>query len=173
MLHGDTFVHHHPEMAMSRAMKEFKKGRPQRKHVADKMEAGNYEMDPEEGGEIDQEVNEQEENGEEVSEQEMNEQEVKEQEIEEELDLNNPHNADIENDGDGETGEDPDAVSTERVPTKLGGLKCDKWGGPDSAAADELAYWHDIPSDQDYVSPFRVKRGQHKKYMTFEPGMFL
>jgi hypothetical protein len=170
MLHGDTFVHHHPDMALSRAMKDFMKGRPPRRDVADTMEAVEPELEVERKAEVDDATVTDKEAPDEEQE---NEEEVNEEEEEE--DKNNPHNAEIENDGEGETEEDPenDAATTERVPTKLGGLKCDKWGGPDAAAAEELAYWSDIPSDQDYVSPFRVQRGQHKKYMTFEPGMFV
>lgn len=32
-----------------------------------------------------------------------------------------------------------------------------------------MVYWHDIPSDEKYVSPFHNKHGQHRRYMTFEP----
>ena len=163
MLHGDTFVHHHPDMALSRAMKDFMKGRPPRRDVADTMEAVEHELEVEGKAEST------------LTDKEAPVQEEENEEEENEEDKNNPHNAEIENDGEGETEEDPenDAATTERVPTKLGGLTCDKWGGPDAAAAEELVYWSDIPSDQDYVSPFRVQRGQHKKYMTFEPGMFV
>mmetsp|Transcript_5558 Transcript_5558/g.7106 ORF Transcript_5558/g.7106 Transcript_5558/m.7106 type:complete len:608 (+) Transcript_5558:254-2077(+) len=49
----------------------------------------------------------------------------------------------------------------------LGGLSCAKFGGPSDEAASEMVYWHDIPSDSEYVSPF--KRDDTVQYMTFEP----
>ena len=55
----------------------------------------------------------------------------------------------------------------------LGGLSCDKHGGPSDEVAAEMVYWSDIPSDSQFVSPFK-KEGE-TKYMTFEPdgGEFL
>ena len=48
-------------------------------------------------------------------------------------------------------------------------LSCTEFGGPDDEFAQEMVYWKDIPSDSHYVSPFHVKKGQQKRYMTFEP----
>ena len=49
---------------------------------------------------------------------------------------------------------------------KLAGLDCTAHGGPShSAAANEMVYWSDIPSDNAHVSPFY----DSTKYMTFEP----
>ena len=56
-----------------------------------------------------------------------------------------------------------DAVST------LAGLNCETFGGPSREQAQEMVYWSDIPSDSRYVSPFHEKRGQHRRYLTFEP----
>jgi len=47
----------------------------------------------------------------------------------------------------------------------LSTLNCEKYGGPPDAS--EMVYWHDIPSDHRYVSPF--KDPNKKRYMTFEP----
>ena len=49
----------------------------------------------------------------------------------------------------------------------LGGLSCAKHGGPSDEVASEMVYWSDIPSDSQFVSPFK-KEGE-TKYMTFEP----
>ena len=49
----------------------------------------------------------------------------------------------------------------------LGGLSCAKHGGPSDEIAAEMVYWSDIPSDSQFVSPFK-KEGE-TKYMTFEP----
>lgn len=59
------------------------------------------------------------------------------------------------------------AVERESV---LSGLNCDAFGGPPREKAQEMVYWSDIPSDSQYVSPFHEKRGQHRRYLTFEPG---
>ena len=50
----------------------------------------------------------------------------------------------------------------------LAGLNCDKYGGPPSDIAQEMVYWEDIPSDTQYVSPFKRKEGP-VQYLTFEP----
>lgn len=59
----------------------------------------------------------------------------------------------------------------------LGELKCSAYGGPDDEiAAKEMMYWSDIPSDAEYVSPFKRSneaKGGSVQYMTFEPGKFL
>ena len=59
----------------------------------------------------------------------------------------------------------------------LGDLNCAAFGGPDNEiAAKEMMYWSDIPSDADYVSPFKRNndsKGGSTQYMTFEPGMFI
>lgn len=51
----------------------------------------------------------------------------------------------------------------------LGTLSCEKYGGPSALEAQEMVYWHNIPSDERYKSPFRARKGQQKKFMTFEP----
>ncbi|CAB9522865.1 GDP-fucose protein O-fucosyltransferase [Seminavis robusta] len=48
-------------------------------------------------------------------------------------------------------------------------LSCEPHGGPADEFAQEMIYWEDIPSDALWVSPFRQKRGEHRRYMTFEP----
>ena len=48
-------------------------------------------------------------------------------------------------------------------------LSCEKHGGPEDEYAQEMVYWSDIPSDTRYVSPFHSKKGQHRRYLTFEP----
>lgn len=55
------------------------------------------------------------------------------------------------------------------APSTLAGLNCDAFGGPSREEAQEMVYWSDIPSDSRYVSPFHEKRGQHRRYLTFEP----
>jgi hypothetical protein len=57
----------------------------------------------------------------------------------------------------------------EEAVSSLAGLSCEKYGGPSREQAQEMVYWSDIPSDSRYVSPFHEKRGQHRRYLTFEP----
>lgn len=53
---------------------------------------------------------------------------------------------------------------------RLAGLTCDKYGGPDEEAAQEMVYWEDIPSDAEWISPFHTKhRNGPTQYLTFEP----
>ena len=48
------------------------------------------------------------------------------------------------------------------------GLNCDVHGGPtDKNVASEMIWWHDIPSDAQYRSPFF--NGNKAQYLTFEP----
>ena len=49
----------------------------------------------------------------------------------------------------------------------LSGLSCERYGGPPDEVARELVYWEDIPSDAQYVSPFKKEGITH--YLTFEP----
>ena len=51
----------------------------------------------------------------------------------------------------------------------LAGLSCAKYGGPSDEVAKEMVYWSDIPSDSQFVSPFKKEGGGETKYMTFEP----
>lgn len=52
------------------------------------------------------------------------------------------------------------------TPSAIGGLKCDKFGGPPEEIAAEMVYWEDIVSDRDYVSPFHpLKNGEAPRYM--------
>lgn len=54
--------------------------------------------------------------------------------------------------------------------SKIAQLSCEQFGGPqDQYASQEMVYWSDIPSDALYSSPLRKKRGEHRRYMTFEP----
>ena len=60
----------------------------------------------------------------------------------------------------------------------MAGLNCERHGGPNKIAAQEMVYWEDILSDNKYTSPFHPQQ-QHPKgedgqtdisqYMTFEP----
>mmetsp|Transcript_36468 Transcript_36468/g.88342 ORF Transcript_36468/g.88342 Transcript_36468/m.88342 type:complete len:562 (-) Transcript_36468:4894-6579(-) len=50
---------------------------------------------------------------------------------------------------------------------RLAELNCEKWGGPEMEAAQEMVYWEDIPSDETFVSPF-CQQGK-ERFMTFEP----
>ena len=265
MLHGDTFVHHHPDMAIARAMKDFKGGRPRRwkpkdskesfqkdaneksevlnvdqgqedtgdestehhnphskhhkEHVANREEEEEkIKQSDEEEGEKDEGSNEEVEEGEtdekeagaseemEVNEGEKDKEETDEEESElkdeqkikvdeEETVEREANEEEVDETGEREVQEKADEQESEdmmedeeikeeeevssniepinRTPSKLGGLTCEKWGGPSGESAAEMVYWSDIPSDQDFISPFRAKLGQHKKYMTFEPGMFV
>lgn len=69
-----------------------------------------------------------------------------------------------------------------RVPNqhdhRLAGLQCDKWGGPSLNAAQEMVYWEDIPSDEQYLSPFHPEANKDEtgstelridQFLTFEP----
>ena len=51
----------------------------------------------------------------------------------------------------------------------LAGLSCAKYGGPSDEVAQEMVYWSDIPSDSQFVSPFKKEGEGETKYMTFEP----
>ena len=54
----------------------------------------------------------------------------------------------------------------------LATLSCAAHGGPDDAAAREMVYWHDIPSDATYTSPFlssHTNKYKGERYLTFEP----
>lgn len=59
------------------------------------------------------------------------------------------------------------AVGNYSSGSRLAKLNCEKWGGPEPVAAQEMVYWEDIPSDETFVSPF-CHRGK-EKFMTFEP----
>jgi hypothetical protein len=72
------------------------------------------------------------------------------------------------------------AVPTTKAVSRLAGLNCTKFGGPfTELAQSEMVYWRDIPSDQQFVSPFRKRKQkqqqaagnqeQPRQYMTFEP----
>jgi hypothetical protein len=61
--------------------------------------------------------------------------------------------------------------------TNKGFLNCDAYGGPSNEFANaEMNYWHHIPSDTKYSSPFKKTihtedntQQQHHYYLTFEP----
>lgn len=55
------------------------------------------------------------------------------------------------------------------VNVRMGHLSCTSHGGPADEFAQEMVYWRDIESDRHYVSPFHVKKGERRRYMTFEP----
>eukprot|EP00559_Dactyliosolen_fragilissimus_P009977 CAMPEP_0184858704 /NCGR_PEP_ID=MMETSP0580-20130426/3790_1 /TAXON_ID=1118495 /ORGANISM="Dactyliosolen fragilissimus" /LENGTH=580 /DNA_ID=CAMNT_0027355005 /DNA_START=246 /DNA_END=1988 /DNA_ORIENTATION=- len=50
----------------------------------------------------------------------------------------------------------------------MAGLSCSAYGGPSDKDASEMVFWSDIPSDNDFLSPFLDPDG-NEKYMTFEP----
>ena len=55
--------------------------------------------------------------------------------------------------------------SSRRIPT----LDCTAYGGPSNEFAQkEMVYWEDIPSDSNFVSPFKKTKGE-AQYLTFEP----
>lgn len=49
----------------------------------------------------------------------------------------------------------------------VAGLSCYAHGGPSNDIAKEMVYWEDIPSDSQFVSPFKVEGVT--KYISFEP----
>lgn len=49
----------------------------------------------------------------------------------------------------------------------LGTLNCDSYGGPPAEQSQEMVYWHEIPSDAKWTSPF--KNPTDTRYLTFEP----
>mmetsp|Transcript_13250 Transcript_13250/g.20567 ORF Transcript_13250/g.20567 Transcript_13250/m.20567 type:complete len:578 (+) Transcript_13250:190-1923(+) len=52
----------------------------------------------------------------------------------------------------------------------LAGLNCLPYGGPASEqATNEMVYWQDVPTDNQYHGPFHSDDDDNKKYMTFEP----
>jgi hypothetical protein len=57
--------------------------------------------------------------------------------------------------------------NVEQEDSRLAGLDCQPFGGPDNELAEEMVYWEDIPQDQMWVSPF--KSTTTPKYLTFEP----
>jgi hypothetical protein len=57
--------------------------------------------------------------------------------------------------------------NVEQEDSRLAGLDCKPFGGPDNELAEEMVYWEDIPQDQTWVSPF--KSDTSPKYLTFEP----
>jgi hypothetical protein len=58
--------------------------------------------------------------------------------------------------------------STVSEQLELVGLQCESYGGgpTNETIANEMVYWQDIPSDEDFVSPFYDPR---HKFLTFEP----
>ena len=79
-----------------------------------------------------------------------------------EEDMNNPSNYD-------EDASSSSSSSSSEGHT-LAGLNCDRYGGPSSHIAQEMVYWEDIPTDTQYVSPFKRKNGNGPvQYLTFEP----
>ena len=53
--------------------------------------------------------------------------------------------------------------------SQIAHLSCAADGGPEDEFAQEMVYWSDIPSDARYVSPFHARKGQNRRYLTFEP----
>lgn len=145
VMHADTFSHNAPDTALSRHLKDFKRGRMKTfKDVEKSIEK-------------------------------MAAEEENEDETEEEL----IHNQAEDFEGQHEDMVDPQEIrhgSVETPPAStIGSLECTKYGGPVSKeAAEEMVYWHDIPSDQQFVSPMK-KPGARRQYLTFEPdgGMFV
>lgn len=147
--------HHHPRMAMAKAMREFKQ-----------------ELPYEDGGETHDKHNDerrtqrrhqkmaQPHNNVKHSKQQSRRESTRQQQRQEQQQA------------------DSEPSST----TELKGLSCKDHGGPiDQAAADEMVYWSDIPSDAQFISPFHVSKQnnnnkgstkneqQQRLYMTFEP----
>lgn len=59
--------------------------------------------------------------------------------------------------------------NNERTPEhRIAGLSCAKYGGPDDETAKEMVYWSDIPSDAEYISPFKDRTGGVTRYITFQ-----
>lgn len=72
---------------------------------------------------------------------------------------------------------DPEHVDVELIrnpnvlpPSKIGSLECSAFGGPPTQEESlDMVYWHDIPSDAQYISPLKAKKGERRQYLTFEP----
>ena len=64
--------------------------------------------------------------------------------------------------------EDRSTSNPETTVHKVAGLSCGKHGGPPDELAAEMVYWRDLPSDANYVSPYK-HAGPEPKYLTFEP----
>jgi hypothetical protein len=150
LLHHDTFVHHAPDTAIARAMADFKRGRlymdRNQKMIRKKKESIQQQIDVLE-------------------------------EVEEELIQNQVEVPRKEPQGDDVAIVDVNAIrNVESAPVStLGGLNCDAYGGPSEEDAQDMVYWHDIPSDARFISPLKAKRGQKRQYLTFEPdgGMYI
>lgn len=60
-------------------------------------------------------------------------------------------------------------VAVDEDEPKIAGLKCAAYGGPsDEIASKEMVYWSDIPSDAEYISPFKQNndaKGGTTQYM--------
>ena len=78
-------------------------------------------------------------------------------------------------DGTTTTNDVDNSITTSSQQHQLGGLSCSKYGnGPSDAISQKMVYWHDIPSDSTYQSPFHKKKQLENnnnsiQYMTFEP----
>jgi hypothetical protein len=60
---------------------------------------------------------------------------------------------------------EPDPETSSNEMPYLSHLSCQAHGGPHDTFAQEMIYWQDIKSDTKYVSPFRAKHGQQRRYM--------
>ena len=54
----------------------------------------------------------------------------------------------------------------------MAGLNCERHGGPNKIAAQEMVYWEDILSDNKYTSPFHPQQ-QHPKGEDGQTGSHL
>mmetsp|Transcript_46732 Transcript_46732/g.69496 ORF Transcript_46732/g.69496 Transcript_46732/m.69496 type:complete len:638 (-) Transcript_46732:245-2158(-) len=144
--HNDPLHHHHPEMAVAEHLNDFMKGR--RRNPAARN------TDTKDAGSVGGQRNNPDDSDQTPS---------QEKDPNHPDNLHNPHNQEFQD-------VDPPALRTPVTKSKLAGLTCDQYGGPDRQAAQELVYWNDIPQDQLYVSPLQATSSQDgPKYMTFEP----
>lgn len=82
----------------------------------------------------------------------------------------------VQNDQDDTEEIDPEEIRRNQIDvvsdSRIASLRCDKFeGGPStSKATEEMVYWHDIPSDAKFVSPFKnTNKNAGRQYLTFDP----
>jgi hypothetical protein len=140
-LHSDSFEHHSPDTAVARAMKDFKRNALRSKSAAQLSAEAQHAK---------QITFFKEEHG-----------------------LVDDAITDALHDPEGQHEEEEETVNVDHIrnpPSTIGSLECSQFGGPfTSEEALDMVYWHDIPSDAEYISPLKAKKGERRQYLTFEP----
>ena len=153
-LHADTFVHHAPDTAMARAMKEFKQNAFRSSHFTKAKQRSVSQKN-----ELEREALES------IDNEDPDEEEAMQNQV-----FDDPEGQHEDEHLEKEEMVDVNVIRQGLPESKIGSLTCSKYGGPTSKESlEDMIYWHDIPSDQRYVSPLHAKRGEQRQYLTFEP----